>query len=134
MNKLLNKQEITEILKVKSYPINEYWVTAGAGLVMHGVKPAANDIDMGCSSLLADILIQDGAKWSCLDDGNRKIEPLTGIELFENWNVDRITLIGGIPVASLSSIRKQKAELNRAKDRDDISLIDLFISQGQNPK
>jgi len=127
MTNLLTKQKITDILNTASYPKNEYWVTAGAGLVMHGVKSTTRDIDMGCTSLLADMLIQKGAKWEYLDDSNRKIEPLPGLELFENWNVDCAVLIDGVSVASLCSIRKQKAELNRAKDWDDISLIDKYL-------
>ena len=126
--KLLTKQNIIDKLKTESYPQNEYWVTAGAGLVMHGVKAETRDIDMGCSPSLADLLIQKGAKWSCLSDGTRRIEANNGIELFENWSVDNIVEIDGICVASLESIRKQKVKLNRVKDWGDIALIDKFIN------
>ena len=128
--KLLTKQNIIDRLKAESYPQKEYWVTAGAGLVMHGVKSETRDIDMGCSSLLADLLIQRGAKCSYLNDGTRKIEVNSEIELFENWRVDNIVEIDGICVASLESIRKQKVGLNRAKDWEDIALIDKLMCGG----
>lgn len=121
---LLDKRKIIDKLNIKKYPKSEYWVTASAGLVMHGIKPETRDIDMGCSTLLADLLIQKGAKWSCLEDGTRKIEIDGSIEIFENWFVDEIVIIDGVCVASLESIRKQKIILNREKDWHDIALID----------
>jgi len=132
MSHLLTKLEIVNILKTKMYPINEYWVTAGAGLVMHGVRPVTSDIDMGCSTWLVNLLIENGAKWSYLEDGNRRVKPSANIELFENWNADYIEIIDGIPVASLQSIRKQKVELNRKKDWVDIVLIDKFAIHLEN--
>ena len=124
----LNIEEILKKVKFYSYPKNEYWVTAGAGLVLHGVKYETADIDMGCTTMLADMTIQNGAKWSFLDDGNRIINVADDIDLFENWFVDNIIEIDGICVASLESIRRQKIKLNRSKDWDDIALIDIFLS------
>ena len=127
----MNKKDIIDIVKAKNYPENEYWVTAGAGLVMHGIRPEASDVDMGCTSLLANTLIQNGAKWQFSKDGTRRIEDGETIELFENWLVDEIVLMDGIGVASLQSIRKQKVLLNREKDWKDIGLIDAFVAKGQ---
>ena len=126
---MLTKQAIINRMRELQYPANEYWLTAGAGLVMHGVKPETRDIDIGCSSLLAETLIQKGAKWRRFEDGTRRIEIDDDVELFENWFVDEIVPIEGISVASLCSIRKQKVELNREKDWEDIRLIDAFVSK-----
>jgi hypothetical protein len=72
---------------------------------------------------LADLLIKNGANWQIFAGGARRIED-GEIELFENWAVDFIVEIDGICVASLACIRKQKAELGRQKDWEDIELID----------
>ena len=82
---------------------------------------------LSCSTLLADQLIQKGAKWEFLADDTRKIEVDSAIEAFENWHVDSIIEIDGLCVASLGSIRKQKVNLNREKDWVDIRLIDEFM-------
>jgi hypothetical protein len=124
---LLTRIEIINKVANESFPKTDYWVTSGAGLVLHGVKQETRDIDIGCTSELADLLIQNGAKWNRLGDGTRRIETNSGIELFENWFVDEIIEIEGIRVATLESIRKQKAKLNRTKDWEDIALIDRFL-------
>jgi hypothetical protein len=128
----LNKQDIINKLGDKPYPRSEYWIVAGAGLVMHGVKAETRDIDIGCSALLANLLIQNGAKWQIYEDGTRQISEDSDIELFENWGGDEIVEIDGFCVASLESIRKLKVELNRPKDLDDIILIDKFLNLGTN--
>ena len=127
--KMFTKKDIVKHPILKTYPKNEYWITAGSGLVMHGVKPQTRDIDLGCSTMLADLLIQQGAAWHLMDDGTRRIEAAGDLELFENWHVDNIIEIDGLCVASLESIRKQKVELNRPKDWDDIALIDEVINK-----
>ena len=124
---MLNKQDIINKLKANQYPENEYWIIAGAGLVMHGVKPETQDIDIGCSSFLADLLIKNGATWIIRENGTRKITVDSDIELVEDSFVDVVVKIDGFPVASLECIRKKKVELNRSKDWDDIKLIDKFI-------
>jgi hypothetical protein len=91
---------------------------------MHDIKFETRDIDVGCSTKLADWLIQNGAMWRLLENGNRKIDVDSDIEFFENWFVDEIIEIAGICVASVESIRKQKIALNREKDWEDIRLID----------
>jgi len=127
---MLTKEKIAKNSILKGFPKNEYWITAGSGLVMHGVKPHTRDIDLGCSTMLADLLIQQGAKWKLLEDGiRRRIDVSDNIEMFENWHVDDIVEIDGLSVASLKSIRKQKVELNREKDWADISLIDEVINK-----
>ena len=128
--KMFTKDDIAKNPILKTYPKNEYWITAGSGLVMHGVKTHTRDIDLGCSAMLADLLIKQGAKWKLLEDGTRRLIDVAGdIEIFENWHVDSIVEIDGLSVASLESIRKQKVELNRAKDWDDIALIDEAIQK-----
>ncbi len=124
---MLAKRDIAEKILLKQYPNNEYWITAGAGLVLHGIKKETRDIDMGCTSYLADLLIKGGAEWRFLGDGTRQIRVDNDIEAFENWHADEVVMIDNLCVASLASIKKQKIKLNRPKDREDIVLIDKYL-------
>ncbi|MDT8715351.1 hypothetical protein IAI10_01505 [Clostridium sp. 19966] len=49
---MLYKEDIIKILKDVDLPLNEYWITSGAGLVIHGVKETTRDIDLGCTTNL----------------------------------------------------------------------------------
>jgi hypothetical protein len=61
-------------------------------------------------------------------DNSRIVEVNDQIEILENWFVDKIVFIDGLPVGSLESIKKQKIELGRAKDLCDVKLIDEYIN------
>jgi len=126
---LLKKQNIISILNEKQYPKSEYWITSGAALVMHGVKSETKDIDIGCSTFLADLFVKKGAEWRIANDGVRIITLNDEIELLENWCGDDIVELHGFSVSSLDSIKREKIKLNRPKDWDDIKLIDGFISK-----
>ena len=102
---MLTAQDICSILSKKEYPENEYWVIAGAGLVLHGVKTHTRDIDINCSTLLADMLIAQGARWELRPDGMRRIEAMDDIEIYESLHAEEIVKIDGICVASLDCIR-----------------------------
>ncbi len=124
---MLYKADIVKILKDMNLPLGEYWITSGAGLVMHGVKEATGDIDLGCTTNLVECYLREGCKYRVVDDNSRIVEVNDKIEILENWLVDKIELIDGLPVGSLESIRKQKTELGREKDINDIKLIDEYI-------
>lgn len=121
---MLRKEEIKEIIKEMDLPLSEYWVTSGAALVIHGVKEATNDIDLGGTTKLVEYFIKKGCKYRVVEDNSRIVDVNDKIELLENWFVDEIVLIDGLPVGSLESIMKQKAELGREKD---IKVIDDYI-------
>ena len=123
----MKKQDIVEKMRRLALPKDMYWLTAGSGIVVHGLREETGDIDLGCTSQLAEILIQQGANWQYLADGTRRICISEDIEAFENWFVDEIIQLDGLSVASLPSIRKQKIALNRKKDEADIRLIDEFL-------
>ena len=52
------------------------------------------------------------------------------VEVFENWLVDRVELVEGVPVISLQGLRQMKVALGREKDRRDVALIDTFLRTG----
>lgn len=124
---MLYKEDIIKILKDVDLPESEYWITSGAGLVIHGVKETTNDIDLGCTTYLVNYFLKKGCKYKMEKDNSRIVEIDDKIEIIENWFVDEIVFIDGLPVGSLESIKKQKAELAREKDIRDIKLINEYI-------
>lgn len=102
-------------------------MTSGAALVLHGVKETAGDIDLGCTTALADRFAAAGCRYRVAADQRRIVEIHPSVELIENWWVQQIQWIEGLPVASLADIRRQKLELGRDKDLRDIALIDAFV-------
>jgi len=127
---MLDKNAIVKLVTNLNLPANEYWVTAGAGLVLHGVKEHTRDIDIGATTSLMDSLVDESSPLFATSDGARHIKLGEEVELFENWVVDNIETIDGVRVASLLSIKKQKSELGRGKDLQDIALIDAHIEKG----
>lgn len=128
---MLNKDRIIKIIKDMNLPLNEYWITSGAGLVIHGVKDSTNDIDLGCTSNLMESFLEKGYTCRLGKDNSRIMEINNSIELIENWLVDTIEFIDELPVADLESIRKQKVELGREKDVIDIKKIDEYIKNSK---
>lgn len=123
---MLDKNDVIQLMKELNLPPNQYWITAGAGLVMHNIKETTRDIDIGCTTALTNYLIQQGCEFMYDSDGTRIVRVNANIEAFENWVVDEIENVDGISVASILSIRKQKEKLGREKDLEDIKLIDDF--------
>lgn len=126
---MLDKTDIIKILNDMNLPLGEYWITSGSGLVMHGVKETTRDIDLGCTTSLVEEYLKKGYKCPITDDSLRIVKVNDKIEMLENWFVDKIEFIEGLPVGSLESIKKQKLELGREKDINDVKLIDEFIKK-----
>ncbi|MEG0773880.1 hypothetical protein [Clostridium sp.] len=124
---MLHKKDIIKILRDMNLPLGEYWITSGAALVIHGVKETTRDIDLGCTTNLVEQYLRKGCKYIVADDDTKIVEVSDKIEMLENWFVDEIEFIDGLPVGSLESIKKQKSELGREKDINDIKLIDEYI-------
>lgn len=125
--RMLYKEDIIKILKEMDLPLNQYWITSGAALVIHGVKETTRDIDLGCATELVEDFLKKGCKFRVVEDKSRIVEVNDNIEILENWFVEKIEFIEGLPVGTLESIKKQKAELGREKDMKDIKLIDEFM-------
>lgn len=123
----MKKNDIVRILNEISLPIDKYWILAGSGLVMHNIREVTNDIDIGCTTELFEKLAQKNDSVKIWDDGSRSLVLQEVIEVFENWNVDGITIIDELPVATVESIKRHKQEIGRKKDLEDIKLIDSFL-------
>lgn len=124
---MLNKVSIIKIIKDMELPLNEYWITSGAALVIHGVKEDTNDIDLGCTTSLWEHFLQKGCNYRVEEDSSKIMVINNSVEIIKDWFVDEIEFIYGLPVSSLESIKKQKFKLGREKDIRDIKLIDEFI-------
>lgn len=92
-------------------------------MVLYGLRKQTSDIDLGCTSELADYLQEKGFPVEQLPDGTRKIVVAEDVEIFENWLEDRVERFEGIPVISIQGLIWMKRALGREKDFRDIQLI-----------
>ncbi|MDE6620807.1 MAG: hypothetical protein K2K74_10040 [Lachnospiraceae bacterium] len=121
---MFDKLSLLQRLQELSFSETEYWVVAGSAMVLHGFRPHTHDIDLGCSTRLADKLEQQGYAVSICEDGNRKILYSENVEIFENWIEGTVEIINGIPVVSVDGLIQMKKKLGREKDLADIALIE----------
>ena len=127
----MTKGEILQKLRDLSWPIRDYWVVAGGAMVLYGLRDETRDLDLGCTTARADALEAAGVPYRCMDDGSGRWFTLDrDVEVFENWLLDRVELVEGVPVISLQGLRQMKAALDREKDRKDIALIDALMLTG----
>ena len=92
-------------------------------MVLYGLREQTSDIDLGCTSELADFLQEKGFPTEQLPDGTRKIVVAEDVEIFENWLEDRVERFEGVPVISIQGLICMKQALGREKDFRDIQLI-----------
>lgn len=126
--KMFDRQSLIRRIGELTFPDGEYWVVAGGAMVLHGFRPSTRDIDLGCSTNLADILEKQGYPTTLCDDGSRKIRYSDDIEIFENWLEGEVETADGVPVVSVDGLIQMKLKLGREKDLADIALIRGGIS------
>ncbi len=126
---MFTKQRIIVRLRETGFDAGEYWVVAGAAMVLHGVKESTGDIDLGCDSRMADRLQEAGCETRVLADGTRRIRYDSDIELFENWRAGAIEAVDSVPVVSLKGVIEMKRQLGREKDLRDIEQIQKYLMQ-----
>ncbi|NBK80342.1 hypothetical protein D5272_17705 [bacterium D16-76] len=128
--KLLGREDILGLLKSTSLLGEECWLTSGAALVLYGVKEGTRDIDLVCTTALADRLEAEGIPFRRSPLGGTRIFAYSAqVEVLEDWETEEVVDWEGLPVASLRSIRRQKEALGREKDWADIRLIDSFLER-----
>lgn len=121
---MFDKYALLGRLRELPFSEKEYWVVAGGAMVLHGFRPQTHDIDLGCSTLLADQLERQGYAVFRCEDGNRKILYSENIEIFENWIEGTVEMIDGVPVVCIDGLIRMKKKLGREKDLADIALIE----------
>ncbi len=121
---MYDKHSLLQQLWTLPFSDKEYWVIAGGAMVLHGFRLQTHDIDLGCSTFLADKLEQQGYVVSRYEDGTRKIQFSEHIEIFENWIEGKVEIMNGVPVVSVDGLIQMKKKLGRDKDLADIALIE----------
>ena len=121
---MFDKKSLLRRLQELPFSKNEYWVVAGGAMVLHGFRTQTHDIDLGCSTRLADKLEQQGYVVSYCEDGTRKILYSENIEIFENWIDGTVEIISSAPVVCVGGLIQMKNKLGRKKDLEDIALIE----------
>ena len=127
---MFDKSSLLQQLQNLSFPQKEYWVVAGGAMVLHGFRPQTRDIDLGCSTLLADQLERQGYAVSHCEDGSRKILYSENIEIFENWLEGEVEIRNSIPVVCVDGLIQMKRKLGREKDFADIAIIEKARESG----
>ena len=107
----MDKNELIEALNRFPYDRREYWVVAGGAMVLYGMREETQDIDLGCTMKLADILEEDGHLTGRTEDGNRRFRYSDSIEVFENWLSGSIMDTEGIQAISLDGLLEMKKKL-----------------------
>ncbi|MBQ1358123.1 MAG: hypothetical protein IIY63_02770 [Oscillospiraceae bacterium] len=128
----MDKEEIIEKLEKFPYDTREYWINAGSAMVMHGLRENTEDIDLGCTSALADLLEASGYLCVTGEGGRRRFRYGESIELSENWMYDGTERIDGFRVLTLRGLLIQKQLLGREKDAKDLVLIRRRIEEDGN--
>lgn len=125
---MFQKETIKESLAALPLQPEDYCVITGTALVMHGVKEETKDIDISCTKEAFQALAAQGFS---IKQGAfaRKVIYSDDVEIFEDWHTGVITMIEGVPVASLESIIVMKKHLGREKDFADITMIEARLSQ-----
>lgn len=120
---MLDKKQIIARLEELHLDDTKYWLITGGALVLYGLREQTSDIDLGCTSDLADLLQQEGFPVERMPDGTRKIVVAEDVEIFENWLEDKVGRFEGVPVISIRGLIEMKRALGREKDFRDIQLI-----------
>lgn len=121
---MFDKDSLLQRLQELPFSKKEYWVVAGGAMVLHGFRSQAQDIDLGCSTSLADKLEQQGYAVARCEDGTRKILYSEDVEIFENWIEGTVEIINGVPVVCVDGLIQMKKKLGREKDLADIVVIE----------
>ncbi len=121
---MFDKYSLVQRLQELPFSKEEYWVVAGGAMVLHGFRLQTQDIDLGCSTSLADRLEQQGYAVTYCEDGTRKILYSEDVEIFENWIEGTVEIMNGVPVVCVEGLIRMKKKLGREKDLADIVLIE----------
>lgn len=125
----MNKADIIKRVQQLGFDSGEYWLIAGAAMVMYGFRQESNDIDMGCSKSLADSLEKQGFPTTYREDGTRKITIGDDVEIFEEWLYDTVEQLDALPLISVKGLLEMKRFLGREKDLRDIKLIEEALAR-----
>ena len=124
----MDRHELMQRVQQLPFSPSDYWLVAGGAMVLHNLRPTTNDVDLGCTPSLADQLEAQGCPTTRMPDGTRKICYAPDVEIFEAWLYDRVVTVNDLPVISLPGLLQMKKAIGREKDRQDIQLIEAYLS------
>lgn len=124
----MKKEDIIRTVNALPFEKQEFWLTAGAAMVLHGLRENTHDLDIGCTSRMADQLEALGYRSMDERPDHRRFVYTTDVEFSENFFLGARTLAEGIPVLTLESLLEMKLLLNREKDQKDIALLRAALS------
>lgn len=122
----MTKQEILDRLAALELDAREYWVVAGAVMVLYGLRERTHDIDLGCTAALADAL-ERRVPPERTPDGARMFRLDGDVEIFENYRIGPVTEVCGVPVVTLDGLCAMKRALGREKDLRDVERIERAL-------
>ena len=82
---MFDKKSLLQKLEQMNLDRTQYWLITGGAMVLYGAKEQTADIDLGCTSQLADQLQREGHLVERMPDGTRRIVYDEQVEIFENW-------------------------------------------------
>ena len=126
---MLTREDIRRRLAESGLDLSRCWLTAGGALIFYGLRTVTADIDMGCTSTLADELEAVGYPMERSEGGRRRFHLPGCIDLSENWAEGTVTMIDGVPVVSLEDVLALKCSLGREKDQADIAAIRQLLGK-----
>lgn len=126
----MNKQVIINTLDKYDFDKNEFIILSGAALVLLGIKKETSDIDIAVSDKLYMELLE---KYNCIFEKNKNNNDVWFIDdiinFSKNYNDSDYNKYLGYKVQSLNSIYELKMSLNRAKDYNDIKLLEKTLNK-----
>lgn len=124
----MKKGDIISIVQNLPFDRQAFWLTAGAAMVLYGLREDTHDLDIGCTSAMADQLESLGYRSVDERPGHRRFVYTSDIEFSENFFLGERTEIDGIPVLTLPALLDMKLYLNREKDQKDIATLRKILN------
>ncbi len=122
----MNREEILKRLGELPWAREDYWVLGGGAMALYGIRAETGDLDLGCTTALAERLEREGCLYRVLPDGSRWLRPGEDLELFEGWMAESVVSLDGVPVVSIPGLIAMKRELGREKDLRDLERIRVW--------
>lgn len=127
----MNREELLARLRALPWDPEDYWLITGGAMVLYGLRERTHDVDLGCTTALADALEAQGHPYQVTSDGNRWFQLNDELEVFENWLRGSVVRVEGVPVVSLRGLLEMKLALGREKDLRDAALIRAYLARGE---
>lgn len=117
----MNKYDIISMMNNINFPKSEYWLGAGASLVLHGIIEDTKDIDCGVSAELFKKYSNDNVKKAPM--GGDMISINEYLDIFKEDKPSEIEYIHGIPCTTIDGLIEFYTKRGRKKDFEKINKI-----------